>query len=380
MFRLAIITSHPIQYQTPLFKKISEHGEIQLTVYFREKKGALAPYYDKEFGKNVKWEIPLLEGYFFKFLSGLKHLTQELQPTSYDALIVYGWNSWLNLFACLLCRMRKIKVFIYGENPLNQEKKKRGIAQAIKRKVLCLLFQQMSACLFIGKENKKFYEWLGVSKKKLFYVPYAVDNARFREANIRLLEIRSPLEIGSQGGEHQNKNITILFVGKLIARKRPLDLIRAFAPFDAKSQLVMVGEGSLKRELEEYVQKNKIKNVRFAGFVNQETLSTYYREADVFVLPSGRGETWGLVVNEAMNFSLPIIGSDSVGCAADFVRQGINGFTYPEGDIKKLSEHIKMLVGNENTRKSFGKESEMLVRHFSYEKDIEGIIQALSSC
>lgn len=364
-YRLAILTSHPIQYQTPLFKKISEHPDIRLTVYFREKKGALAPYYDKEFGENVRWEIPLLEGYSFKFLSGPLSLARELRASSYDVVMLYGWNSWQSLFAFLLCRIRKIKIFMYGENPLCEERKKQNIVQTIKRTALHFLFRGVSAFLYIGEENKRFYIWLGVPEQKLFYMPYAVDNERWGN------------EENTKHKDPEHKPV-ILFVGKLVSRKRPLDLIRAFAPLDGEGELVMIGEGVLRKELEVYVRDHDIKNAQLAGFVNQNTLSEYYGKADIFVLPSGAGETWGLVVNEAMNFSLPIIVSDRVGCAADLVKHGENGFVYPVGDIDKLHEHLEMLVKDRKMRESFGKESWNIIQNFSYKKDIEGILQALS--
>ncbi|MDP2704155.1 MAG: glycosyltransferase family 4 protein [bacterium] len=368
MYKIAILTSHPIQYQTPLFKKISEHLDINLTVYFREKKGVTAPYYDQEFGREVQWEIPLLEGYSHTFLSGFQALSKELRAGSYDALILYGWNSWMNMIAFIVCRLRKIKIFMYGENPLHQELKKHNPLQKIKRIMLRFLFKSVSAFLFIGEENRRFYKFLGVPERKLFNMPYAVDNERW--GNER------------KSAKHKNPEHkpTILFVGKLIPRKRPLDLIRAFAPLDTEGELIMVGEGSLRKELESYVRNHSIKNVRFMSFVNQGALSEYYDEADIFVLPSGAGETWGLVVNEAMNFSLPVIVSDAVGCATDLVRQGTNGFVYPEGDVKKLSECIRALIKNKNMRTSFGQKSGNLIQHFSYEKDVEGIISALSSC
>ena len=361
-YRLAIITSHPIQYQVPLFKKISEHPDICLTVYFRSKKGVEAPYYDTEFGKEVKWEIPLLEGYSYRFLSGPLGLVRELHASLYDALMLYGWNSWLNLFAFAFARIRGIRIFMYGESPFCQEAKKRGPLQIIKRIFLRALFTGVSAFLYIGEENRKFYEWLGVPEKKLFYTPYAVDNERW-----------------GQGIKSTNHKPTVLFVGKLIPKKRPLDLIRAFTSLQEKGELLIVGDGVLRNELEEYVRKEGIQNIRFAGLVSQETLSRYYGEADIFMLPSDMGETWGLVVNEAMNFSLPVVVSGIVGCAEDLARHGENGFVYRVGNVEELQKYLETLLESKDRRESFGKRSKRIVEEFSYEKDVEGIMQALSA-
>lgn len=366
MYKLAILTSHPIQYQAPLFKKISECPEIDLTVYFKKKMGVTASYHDKEFKKMVKWDVPLLEGYSFKFLSAPFDLMIELQTFSYDAMMLYGWNSWTNIFAYTLARLKKIKILMYGENPMNQEKKKSGLLQIIKKTILRFLFGHASAILFIGKENRKFYEWLGVSERKLFYMPYAVDNDRWRS---ELKKLR----------KHSREKPVILFVGKLIAKKRPLDLIRAFAPFDEMGELVMVGEGELRKKLELYVRCEGIQNVRFAGFVSQKNLPEYYGGSDIFVLPSGIGETWGLVVNEAMNFSLPVIVSDFAGCAEDLVIHGKNGFVYSTGNVEELRRYIGMLLESEDVRASFGRKSHDIIQDFSYAKDVRGLQEALSS-
>ncbi len=101
--------------------------------------------------------------------------------------------------------------------------------------------------------------------------------------------------------------------------------------------------------------------------------------ADIFVLPSGVGETWGLVVNEAMCFSLPVITSDLVGCASDLVKSNENGYTFSVGDIDKLSEYLKELINNSKKRELFGKKSLEIVKNHSYENDIKGILECLKA-
>ena len=68
-----------------------------------------------------------------------------------------------------------------------------------------------------------------------------------------------------------------------------------------------MGDGPLRNELEAYIAQYKVKNVVISGFINQSEIGTIYSMADLFVMCSGIGETWGLSVNEAMNFSLPVI-------------------------------------------------------------------------
>ena len=117
--------------------------------------------------------------------------------------------------------------------------------------------------------------------------------------------------------------------------------------------------------------------IHFVGFKNQTELPKYYAIADVFVLPSQTGETWGLVVNEAMCFGLPIIASDIIGCAPDLVRHGENGFVFPSGNKEKLSDSIQDLISNQEKRMRFGNESLKIIQGYNYDKDVEGILSAL---
>jgi glycosyltransferase involved in cell wall biosynthesis len=117
-------------------------------------------------------------------------------------------------------------------------------------------------------------------------------------------------------------------------------------------------------------------DVHFAGFLNQGELPEAYAAADVFVLPSRLHETWGLVVNEAMNFALPVVVSDKVGCAADLVRNGANGFVVEHDVTGALAQAIETLVDDAPLRARFGAMSRKIVERFSIEACADGIVTA----
>src|SRR5439155_18234313 len=96
--------------------------------------------------------------------------------------------------------------------------------------------------------------------------------------------------------------------------------------------VVMAGSGEIEAELRGFCAEHELNNVTFTGFVNQSELPALYAAADVFVLPSGADEHWGLAVNEAMCAGLPVVVSREVGCVPDLVRDGVNGFTPCVGD------------------------------------------------
>lgn len=394
-YKLAILMSHPVQYQAPFFKELAK--EMDLIVYFCWNFG-IKKEYDAEFGKKIKWDIPLLDDYKYKFLKnyslkpssdfwgqinlGIIKEIYNLKKRNYNVILIFGWNSFANWLAFLSAFILGLPVLLRGENPLNQELLKSKWKIRIKKIVLGTLFKFISAFLYIGEENKKFYKFYDIPEEKLFFAPYAVDNERYIKENQKSnlknqkLELRKSLNI--------NKNdIVILFIGKLIEKKRPFDLLKAFEMLNTKyrilnTHLLYVGDGALRSELEKYAKEHNLKNIIFVGFKNQTKLPQYYAMADIFVLPSGIGETWGLVVNEAMCFGLPIIASDMVGCGPDLVKHGENGYIFSLGSIEKLSKYLVDLIKNKKKIKQFCKKSFEIIKNYSHKKDIEGILEALN--
>ena len=391
---LAIFMSHPIQYQVPLLGKLARSQHFNTHTYFYWDFGVKETY-EADFKREIKWDIPILDGYKYSFLRNY-----SLRPSSsffgeinfgviseifchrYDAILVFGWGIFSNWLAILSALVTGTRIILHGESPMNQEGCKKGLRNAVRSMVLRQLFKRISAFLYIGKENKKFYEHFGVPQNKLFFAPYAVDNERYYEEEKLLPVDRNILK--KSVGITENGPV-ILFVGKLSAKKRPMDLLKAYEILlkswksDLKPTLVYVGDGLLRNELEGYAAEHDLPGVYFSGFKNQLELSSYYAIADVFVLPSGLGETWGLVVNEAMCFGVPVIVSDMVGCGADLVRQGENGFVFPVGDRGQLAKYISEVLSNEDARTMRGERSREIIKSYSQERDIEGIQAALYS-
>jgi len=389
-YKIAFLISHPIQYFSPLFKEMAKHKEIDLTVYYCSDE-SVRGMKDVGFGINLKWDIPLLEGYNYKFLKnyspkpsifngffGLMNFSiiNELKKGKYDVLIVHGWNYLTNIIAIISAKLFDIKTILRGENPLNQEIKKSKYKIFIKKLILKnFLFKIVDAFLYVGKENKDFYKFYGVSEKKLFFAPYAVENERFIKSYENLIKEKN--KIKREIGIPEDK-VIILFCGKLIEKKRPMDLLIAYEKIDFKNKaLLYVGNGILRKKIEDYVKEKGIENVYFVGFKNQTELPKYYTIADIFVLPSYIGETWGLVVNEAMCFRLPIIVSDMVGCQRDLVKNGENGFVYPALNVDKLSYYLKKLLEDEKLRKTMGEKSLEIIEKYNYKKVVEYILSAI---
>ena len=389
MKKILYILSHPIQYQSPLLKKLAEQEDINLKVFYLANHtiGGL----DKQFGVNIKWDTPLLDGYEYEFIKnhapkpdvtsnffGLINLNiiSKIKKENADVVIVHGWAYLSNWIIFLFSFLFKSRIWIRGESPLNQELKKSKKTLFIKNIVFKhFLFKIIDKFLYIGKQNKDFYTYYGVDEKDLIFAPYAVNNDYF-ESEYKKYKDKTP-ELKKEFNI-PNNNIVLISSGKYIEKKRPLDILEAFKRQQNDNiSLILVGEGHLREQMEEKIKNENIRNVTLTGFVNQSQISKYYCVADTFILASTLGETWGLVVNEAMNFGLPIIVSDTPGSAYDLIIPNKNGFIFKTGDINELAKNIKYICENKEFRNSAKKYSLKRIKEYSYDIMIKNIIEEL---
>ncbi|HXX37952.1 MAG TPA: glycosyltransferase family 4 protein [bacterium] len=387
-FRLAYLISHPIQYQVPLLRRLAAHPEVDLTVYYMDDVGA-REYRDPEFGVAVRWDLPMLDGYVWRVLPNWSpipdadHFLRYIQPSvvavlrreRYDALIVHGYAHATEWLAFLGAWASRTPILLRGESTLLS--RRRPWVRAAKRLVLGPVLRRMQGMLSIGALNRTFYLAYGVQEARIFSVPYAVDNERFMADADRLRPERAALR--RQLGWPEDLPV-ILYSGKLIPKKRPLDLVDACSRLagDCAAALVLMGDGPLRGEVEAEVFRRGLEHVSVTGFVNQTEIPRHYAAADVLVLPSGY-EPWGLALNEGMCFGLPVIASDAVGAAPDLVRDGENGFVYPTGDTQALAGALRRVLVDSGRRAWMGARSREIVSAYSYEADVRGILTALHS-
>jgi glycosyltransferase involved in cell wall biosynthesis len=171
----------------------------------------------------------------------------------------------------------------------------------------------------------------------------------------------------------------IIFAAKFLHRKRPLDLLEAVVRLRRKTispfSVGMVGSGELEREMRNFCAEHCLNNVAFLGFANQSELPRLYAASDIFVLPS-QDEPWGLAVNEAMCAGLPIVASREVGCVADLVENGVNGYTPAAGDIDSLAMALQTLIEDETLRRKQGQASLSRILRWGYRECLEGVRSA----
>lgn len=334
---------------------------------------------DREFGVNIKWDVPLLDGYEFKFFKnyswkpshfngffGLINLgmIRELFRIPKSIIILHGWHYCSHFLILLLGKIIGHTVCLRFEIPQNQEVLKKGWKQCLKQKAYrYIIFPRIHFFLYIGKQNLLLYKSYNVKENRLLFCPYAVDNDRFK-IDYQTIKPNIPVIKATLGVPAYHK--IILFSGKYIEKKRPIDLLRAYIKLNkADCWLIFLGDGELRGELESLSKVHNLKQVIFTGFINQSQISTYYAISDVFVMCSGAGETWGLSVNEAMNFNLPIVVSDLTGCSYDLVHESKNGYSFKTGDINELALKLQLILYDKKL--SWTNSSQSIVDNYSYE-------------
>jgi glycosyltransferase involved in cell wall biosynthesis len=250
----------------------------------------------------------------------------------------------------------------------------RGWKRIAKHIVLRAYLSRIGGVLTIGRLNKKFYKRYGFPEEKLFQTPYAVDNSFFFAQADRLCSEKTALR--RQYGLEPDLPV-VLYTGKLIAKKRPFDLIKAFQRIRSRlpCALALVGDGALRPELERFVAEKNVSDVHFLGFRNQSEIGQLYALADVFVLPSS-SEPWGLSLNEALCFGLPAVVSDQVGGGMDLIEPGVNGYRFACGDIEELAFYLERVLNSEE-HAEMGRQSRRKIAGWGIEQSVNGIVEAL---
>ncbi len=350
-YKIGILITHPVQYYSPWFKHLDK--KLDLEVFYTVKQTAKGQA-DAGFGVEFEWDTNLLEGYKYRWLENVSknpdvnsffgsdtpEIYKIIENKKFDAFLIIGWNYKSAIQATYACKKNGIPVFMRGDSHLLTE---RSFLKRLLKYIPFRIFLHMFNHLYVGKLNKEYLIYYGVSEKKLFFVPQFVDNQFFSEKSQNCRE-RNINKVIRKSHNIPENSFVILFVGKLIDKKRPDDLINAcILIFDSNPEinihLLIVGDGPLKHSLEDQNFKYKDR-IHFAGFINQTELPCYYTASDVLALPSDGRETWGLVVNEAMACGIPAIVSDNVGCAPDLIINGKTGFIYPNSQTSSLAQCI----------------------------------------
>ena len=382
--RLAVLAASPMYYHAPLYRALARHPAIDFTAIFCSSEG-LRPH-DAGYGQAVVWDVAATGGYPHTFLRRAGENTigggffslhdwdvvGAVARGRPEVLWLHGYNFLTHQLAAATQRLlgrplllREEQTLLHTRTPL------KTLAKAV---ALRLLLSQARG-LYIGTENRRWFERYGTPQDRLHFTPYCVDNDRLSRSATALAPERAALR--GAFGIPPNGGPVILSVARLIPKKQPLALLDAFARVrsGARCTLLMVGSGSLDEQVRR--RAAEIPDVVVAGFLNQSEVVWAYGCADVFTLFSRRDETWGIVVNEAMNFRLPVVVSDKVGCAADLVGEDVNGFVVDHRDPAALADRLGRLVGSPELRVRMGAASAETILRWNVDAAGAGVVDAV---
>lgn len=376
--KLAIIASHPIQYQAPIFRELASRPNVQLHVHFGDLRDSASQ--GEGYGIEFEWDVPLLDGYEYSVfapgvtsardLAGMtaawRRLGDELRIFGTNVAMHSGWHHPCMFPALAAVRGCGIPCMLRCEATAMTAR------TPVRRMWHRLILKQYAAFLPVGRENSTYYEMFGSHTTPRFLSPlFAGDEVmrrRTEEARYDRMSIRQEFGLNEE-------DFCFLFAGKFARVKRVKDLLKAASLVSnagTRIQLLLVGCGEQDRDLKHVADESGV-DVSFAGFVNQSRMPEAYAAADCLVLPSD-SETWGLVVNEAMTCGLPAIVSDAVGCAADLVENGITGFVYPRGDISALAESLRQMAASPERARQMGAEAQKRIGSYSAAVAADGIL------
>jgi len=381
--RMAILSTHPIQYHAHWFRALAARPELDPTVIYCYR-ATPAEQAQAGFGVEFDWDIPLLEGYPYTFLRGApseaghrsawdaQGIGPLLAREHVDVALVNGWHykaAWQTIFACWKAR---IPVMVRGDSQLLSP---RGwLRRLVKGPVYRSFIPRFDACLAVGTRSRDYYLHYGASPERVFLVPHATTHHFACTAGHARPRLRQQWGFGDQ-------HAVFLFAGKFIEKKRPMDFLQALEAAVQQAPTVaglMVGDGPLRAACEQFVNHRKLP-VRFTGFLNQSQMGDAYLASDGLVLASDGRETWGLVVNEAMSCARPAVVSDAVGCGPDLVREGQTGAVFPLGNVETLSRILVALARDPGHLRSMGERAREGLQPYSLDAAVQGVVDAVAA-
>ncbi len=351
--KILYLTNIPSPYRVDFFNELGKYCELTV-LYVR----------DKANDRDEKWEYDNNIRYKKILLRGLKirnddafcpSVIKYLKHNFYDVIVVGTYSSSTAMLAIDFMKLHKIPFVLNCDGGFSKKDSK------IKFKIKKHYISAAKAWLSTGNKTNQYLHYYGAKKEGIFIYPFA---SQFQyEQLINVISenekklIRNDIDI--------KENRVLITVGQFIYRKG-FDLLLESARHITHDVGIYIIGGEASIEANSFVKEYGLENVHFVGFKTKEELSRYYKAADLFVLPT-REDIWGLVINEAMGYALPIITTNRCIAGLELVRNDINGYIIPINDVTKLSNKITELLINDELRKSMSDESLEIIRKYTIE-------------
>jgi len=358
---------------------MAENGLFELKVFYTWGEESIKPKYDPDFGREVEWDIPLLQGYQYQFVKNVAknpgshhffgidnpYLIQDIKAWGADVLWVWGWSFRSHLKAIRYFH-GKIPVWFRGDSI--SLTKIQGVKGVLRRVFLKWVYSHVDLAFYVGEHNKNYYLEHGLKSDQLELARHAVDNLRFEKSQVSndmITAFRNQLGL-------LEADFVVLFAGKLEPRKNPFYLKEIWGDITSKNiKLLVVGNGPLELGL-----KDKCKNderIVFLDFQNQTQMPKLYKSCNALILPSG-SETWGLAINEAMASGIPVLASEFCGGAIDLI-QGNCGSIFALDNVRAVANTIEGWSIDHELYLKMKEEVQKQIQDFSYQKIVDAVIE-----
>ncbi len=386
--RLAIVATHPVQYQAHWYRALAAHPKIDLEVLYCHRAVA-ADQAEAGFGVGFEWDVPLLDGYAHRFLPNRSScpsvstfagvdspaVRDAVRQGRYDAVLVSGWHFKAAWQAFRACWSTGTPLMIRGDSTLRACHGR--LYRALKYLPYRSFVPRFHACLAAGSLSARYFRYYGARPERIFLVPHTCDSHLFRSGAAESQELRQSAR--EQWSLNQDANVFLL-PSKLIPRKRPLDFLQALKVAHAANPSIaglIAGDGPLRSECERFIARNRIP-VGMTGFLNQTHMAAAYAAADAVIL-CPQYDSWGLVINEAMTAGKPCIVNDQVGAAPDLIEPGSTGYVFPAGDVDALARWMVQLSRSPGQLREMGLRAKKKVDEFSEHLSVSGVVDAMEA-
>jgi glycosyltransferase involved in cell wall biosynthesis len=368
--RLALLTEIISPYRIPVFNALARREGIDLHVIFLAETDATQRQW-LVYKSEIQFSYEVLPAWRWRWHSwhillnrGMWRALSHFGP---DSILCGGYNHSAFWHALAWSKLHSTHFVAWIESTTLDQRKSNPITPGVKR----FFVRNCSAVVVPGRSSFEYVRSMGVPADKIYTAPNAVDNHLFANlaSSTREREPQSRSDLGLPPRY-------FLYAGRIIPEKGIVQLLEAYTqlPADLRSQvgLVLVGEGTGKKDLMERAAKIHPGSIIFPGFAQREQLAAFYALAEVLVFPT-LSDPWGLVVNEAMACGLPIIATNVAGCTADLVQNEQNGFVVPAGNVGELAQAMAAFARDQKLASRMGACSARLIELFSPESCAAGL-------
>jgi glycosyltransferase involved in cell wall biosynthesis len=371
--RLVILTEIISPYRIPLFNALAQHGLVDVHVIFLAETDPTLRQW-QVYKDEIRFSYEILRSWRRRFgkynILINRGVTDALSKSSPDVILCGGYNYIASWQALGWARTQEIPFVLWSESNAKDLRRGHAIVEFLKR-----VFLSKCSGFFAAQEYLCAYH--SVKQDAVFTAPNAVDNDFFAMAAATARQ--------STAKHRQELDLPkryFLFAGRLVREKGVFELLAAYAKLEESIRrqvgLVFVGDGGSRRQLEQQAAAVAQGMIRFAGFAQREQLAIYYALAEALVLPT-YADTWGLVVNEAMACSLPVVLSSAAGCAAELLRENWNGLLVQPRDLSSLTLAIRTIAVQPGLHATMGINSAQHISHYSPNEWVGGVEQMVEA-